>query len=72
MTSTVRQNLGDDDLEAPWFFRKSSFDKVKGYNPELYAGEDWDLFERMKSINCKWDRIDSKIHHQRYSKRRYG
>jgi len=55
--------IGDDDIEAPWFFRKSSFDKVKGYNPELYAGEDWDLFERMKSIGCRWDRIDSKIHH---------
>lgn len=55
--------LGDDTVECPWFFRKSSFLKSGGYNNELYAGEDWELFERMKKMDFKYDRNKSFIHH---------
>ncbi len=55
--------LGDDSVECPWFFRKSSFLKARGYNEELYAGEDWELFERMKKMKFTYDRNKSFIHH---------
>jgi len=55
--------LGDDQVEAPWFFEKKAFLKVGGYNSEMYAGEDWDLFERMKQNNHRFARIESFIWH---------
>jgi glycosyltransferase involved in cell wall biosynthesis len=55
--------LGDDTVECPWFFKKTSFLKSGGYNKNLYAGEDWELFERMKKMNYKYNRNQSFIHH---------
>lgn len=55
--------LGDDTVECPWFFRRSSFLKSGGYNKDLYAGEDWELFERMKNMGFTYDRNKSFTHH---------
>jgi glycosyltransferase involved in cell wall biosynthesis len=55
--------LGDDTVEAPWFFRKKDFLSVGGYDEELFAGEDWDLFDRMRKKNFKYDRCKSFIDH---------
>lgn len=55
--------LGNDEIEAPWFFRKSSFMRVNGYDENMYAGEDWDLFERMKTMGLKYARCDANTFH---------
>jgi glycosyltransferase involved in cell wall biosynthesis len=61
--------LNDDTVEAPWFFKKSSFLTVGGYNEQMFAGEDWDLFERMKARGFKFTRNKSFIdHHLGYLK----
>jgi len=56
--------LGDDSIECPWFFKKNSFLEVGGYSEEMYAGEDWDLFNRMLLKNFKYSRCKSYINHQ--------
>ena len=55
--------LNDDTVEAPWFFRKESFLAVLGYDENMFAGEDWDLFERMKRQGFKYTRNKSFINH---------
>lgn len=53
----------DPSIEAPRFFKKSIFEKVGGYSPDLVSGEDWDLREKIKSLSAKIGRIDSLIYH---------
>ncbi len=55
--------LNDDTIETPWFFRKESFLAVGGYDENMFAGEDWDLFERMRKKGFKYTRNNSFIHH---------
>ena len=55
--------LGDDTVEAPWFLKKRSFLLIGGYDENLYAGEDWDLFERMKKRKFQYSRSKSFINH---------
>jgi glycosyltransferase involved in cell wall biosynthesis len=56
---------GDDSIEAARFFRKSVFDRLGGYDPELEAGEDWDLNERISEVWGNVGRIRSLIiHHE--------
>ncbi len=56
--------LGDDTVEAPWFFDKTAFFAVGGYDEEMYAGEDWDLFDRMREAGYSYGRCESFINHQ--------
>jgi len=57
--------LGIDWIEAPRFFTKESFEKVKGFDELLCGPEDWDIYQRVsaqygiKSIG----RIESFIYH---------
>jgi glycosyltransferase involved in cell wall biosynthesis len=55
--------LGDDLIEASRFFRKTTFEKVGGYDPELEAGEDWDIHERIRALGGKIHRVESIIEH---------
>lgn len=56
--------LGDDTVEAPWFFRKKDFLSAGGYDEEMFAGEDWNLFDRMRAAGFKYGRCDAFINHQ--------
>jgi len=40
--------LGDDSLEAPWFFTKTAFQAIHGFDEDLVGGEDWDIARRMR------------------------
>lgn len=41
---------GQDDVEAPRFFRRDVFEATGGFDEELDAGEDWDLALRARPI----------------------
>ncbi len=56
--------LGDDTVEAPWFFNKKDFLSVEGYDEEMFAGEDWNLFDRLRSAGFQYGRCQSFINHQ--------
>ena len=56
--------LGDDTVEAPWFFNRDDFLSVGGYDEEMFAGEDWNLFDRMRAAGFKYGRCQSFINHQ--------
>lgn len=55
--------IGDDTIEAARFFKRSTFEKVDGYDSGLNAGEDWDLTQRIRIANLKIGRIDAYIRH---------
>lgn len=55
--------LGDDTIEAARFFKRSVFQGIGGYDPELEAGEDWDLNQRTREAGFKIGRIDALINH---------
>lgn len=54
---------GDDELESPWFMRKSAFKKVGGFDKTIVAGEDWDIAFRLRKAGFKLGRNKSVIHH---------
>lgn len=54
--------IGDPEIEAARFFRKSLFLKAGGYNSNMISGEDWDLHKRIAKIG-KIGRISSYILH---------
>ncbi len=53
-------------IEAARFINRKTFRKIGGYNPQLIAGEDWDLHERLLSIG-KITRIKTPLYHQENS-----
>jgi len=53
----------DDLIEASRFFTREVFEKVEGYDPELEAGEDWDLNQRIKKAGYRIRRINPFIKH---------
>ncbi len=55
--------LGNDSVEAPWFFKKEAFMKVGGYNETLIAGEDWHLFDCLKDMGYTYCRSTKFIRH---------
>ncbi len=56
--------LGDDTVEAPWFYNREAFVSVGGYDEDMYAGEDWDLFDRMRKAGYSYGRCKVFINHQ--------
>lgn len=55
--------LGDDGVEAPWFYERSSFLAIGGYDEAMFAGEDWDLFDRAVQKGLTFSRCDGFINH---------
>jgi len=55
--------IGDDNVECPWFFNKQSFLDAGGYDEDMVAGEDWDIFNRMRLLGYKYSRCESYINH---------
>lgn len=55
----------DNLISAPRFFKKNLFVKLKGYNKNLYAAEDWDLSQRLKKLDITPAHCQSfLIHHE--------
>jgi len=55
--------IGDELIEASRFFKREVFEAVKGYDPELEFGEDWDLNHRIRKAGYKIGRINALIKH---------
>ena len=55
--------IGDELIEASRFFKREVFEAVKGYDPELEAGEDWDLNQRIRKAGYRVGRIKALIKH---------
>jgi glycosyltransferase involved in cell wall biosynthesis len=55
--------VGDDRMEAARCFRKSALLQLRGYNPELEAGEDWDLQSRVVARHLSVGRVTPVILH---------
>lgn len=55
--------VGDDLIEAARFFKRSTFESIGGYDPELEAGEDWDLSQRFGKRGYRIGRINAFIRH---------
>jgi len=50
--------IGDESIEASRFFKRETFEAAKGYDPELEAGEDWDLNQRIRKARYIIGRIN--------------
>lgn len=56
--------IGDPDVEAARFFRRSVFERMGGYDESIAGGgEDWDLPMRATKSGCRLGRIDESIRH---------
>jgi len=55
--------VGNDDIEAPRFFRADMFAALGGYDEQMYAGEDWDLAIRIKQASYGISRSASFVLH---------
>lgn len=55
--------VGDETIEAPRFFKKSTFKKFNGYDMSITGPEDFDLPLRMRKEGIKIGRIKSFIYH---------
>jgi arabinofuranan 3-O-arabinosyltransferase len=58
-----QSNRGDTLIEAPRCFRRSALLSLGGYDPNLEAGEDWDLHSRGKREGLAIGRVESTIIH---------
>lgn len=55
--------IGDDAIEASRFFKRYVVESLGGYDPELEAGEDWDINQRVRKAGYKIARISANIKH---------
>ena len=55
--------VGNVYMEGARFFKKNIYDKIGGYDENLYAGEDWDLTIRFRETGCKISRAHIFIEH---------
>jgi len=55
--------IGDNAIEGSRLFRKRVVESLGGYDPELEAGEDWDLNQRVRKAGYKIGRIGACIRH---------
>ncbi len=58
-----QSNAGNTLLEAPRCFKRDTFFLLRGYNPQVEAGEDWDLHNRAKQFGLAIGRVNSTILH---------
>ncbi|MGQ9721288.1 MAG: glycosyltransferase [Candidatus Jordarchaeum sp.] len=56
--------LGEKLFEGPRFFKRSVFWNLGGYDPNLEAGEDFDLSQRAREKGVRIKRINSIIKHR--------
>ena len=55
---------GDDNVEAPRFFKKEVWNKLGGLDENLGAGcDDWDLYQRFRQKGYKVFRIKAPLYH---------
>lgn len=55
---------GDDNVEAPRFFRKTVWQRLNGLDSTLGAGcDDWDLYQRLLESGYKAKRINAPLVH---------
>ena len=55
-------HLGNDLVEAPRFFKKTVWQALNGFDPEI-GGDDWDLYHRLKSRGFGTTRISDFVIH---------
>ena len=55
--------IGDDTIEAARFLKRSAFNIVNGYDPELLFGEDKDLDIRIRKAGFKIGRVNAFLQH---------
>jgi len=55
--------IGDDTIEAARFLKRSAFNTVNGYDPELLFGEDKDLDIRIRKAGFKIGRVNAFVQH---------
>ncbi len=55
--------IGDDTMEAARCFGRSSLLQLGGYDPQLEAGEDWDLHSRVVAHHLRVGRVRAIIIH---------
>ncbi len=55
--------VGNDFIEAPRFFKRAVYEKLGGYDENLYAGEDWDFAIRLREGGYKISRAKIFIEH---------
>lgn len=55
--------IGNDYIEGARFFKKDVYNKIGGYDENLYAGEDWDITIRLRQNNYKISRVINLIEH---------
>jgi glycosyltransferase involved in cell wall biosynthesis len=53
----------DDVIEAARFFSRTVFDRVQGFDDDLYGAEDWDLHERARRTGARLARTRAMIRH---------
>lgn len=59
-----RAYFGDDTVEVPRFFRKSTWDAVGGLDESLGGGgDDWDLYQKLLEKGYKVGRITTVVQH---------
>ena len=64
--------IGNDYIEAARFFKKDVYQKIGGYDEDLYAGEDWDLTIRLREQGFKIGRATHFIEHDEGELRFFG
>jgi len=55
--------IGDPQIEAPRFIRRQVFTQIKGYDPQMISGEDWDLHKRLLAKKFRIGRTPELILH---------
>ena len=55
--------VGNDYMEGARFFKKGIYEKLDGYDENLYAGEDWDLTIRIREAGYRISRTKLFLEH---------
>jgi glycosyltransferase involved in cell wall biosynthesis len=56
--------FGDDNVEAPRFFKKEVWEKLGGLDEDIGGGgDDWELYQKLKEHNYKVGRTKNIIYH---------
>lgn len=56
--------FGDDTVEVPRFFRKTTWEEIGGLDESLGGGgDDWDMYQKLLDKGYKVGRINTKVEH---------